>query len=417
MKVFKRKLEDKLKKFLKRREIIGIRGARQTGKTTLLKIIEKSIKGEKVFINLDIPEYRRTLEENPLDFVKRFSSGGKLFLFFDEIQRVKDAGEKLKIIYDEFPEVKIFISGSSSLELKTNVLPFLVGRLFLFELFTFDFEEFLLARDKGLAKLFREKHESLKRFLEDKDEIAQPSFIEEFLKYWKEYAIFGGYPEVIKARDKEEKITILRNIYNLYLEKDVIGFFRVEETSKFEDLLKAVAFNISSLLVLSSLASDLKISYRKAEEFLNILKHSYIIYLLKPFHKNLVTELKKAPKLYFLDLGLRNSVINNFVEFDNRDDRGKLMENFVLRELLTNFESYELKYWRTTGKAEIDFILIKDENVIPAEVKLGGERLSKGFYSFLNAYKPERAIIITLDKFKKQKIEKTLVYWIPVFYL
>jgi len=276
--------------------------------------------------------------------------------------------------------------------------------------------EFLLARDKGLAKLFREKHESLKRFLEDKDEIAQPSFIEEFLKYWKEYAIFGGYPEVIKAKDKEEKITILRNIYNLYLEKDVIGFFRVEETSKFEDLLKAFAFNISSLLVLSSLASDLKISYRKAEEFLNILQHSYIIYLLKPFHKNLVTELRKARKLYFLDLGLRNSAINNFVEFDNRDDRGKLMENFVLRELLTNFESYELKYWRTTGKAEIDFILIKDENVIPAEVKLSGERLSKGFYSFLNAYKPERAIIITLDKFKKQKIEKTLVYWIPVFY-
>ena len=416
-KYYKRKLEDKINKFIKRREIIGIRGPRQTGKTTLLKIIEKKIKGDKAFINLDLIEYRRALEENPIDFVKRFKKAGKrLFLFLDEVQRVKECGEKLKIIFDEFLDVKTFISGSSSLELKTNVLPPLVGRLLLFELLTFDFEEFLSTKDEGLKKLFKEKHNSLKNFFDGKGKIIQPSFTNEFLKYWKEYIIFGGYPEVVKAIDEEEKRTILRNIFNLYLEKDIEAFFGIEETSKFEDLLKLLAFNISNLLSISSLSSDLKISIRKVNNFLTILQHSYIIYFLRPFYKNLSTEIKKSPKTYFLDLGLRNSVINNFSSFDSRSDKGELMENFVLRELVSNFNDWKINFWRTTGKAEIDFILTKDENIIPIEVKLSGEKLGKGFYSFLNIYKPKKAVIITLDKFKKKNINNTTIYWVPVFY-
>jgi hypothetical protein len=109
-------------------------------------------------------------------------------------------------------------------------------------------------------------------------------------------------------------------------------------------------------------------------------------------------------------------VINNFLEFDNRDDKGKLAENFVLRELLSNFEEYKINYWRTTGKAEIDFILSKGKHLIPVEVKLSGKTLSKGFYSFLKAYKPEKALIATLSEFDRQKIGKTTIYWIPIWY-
>ena len=404
-------------KFLERREIIGIRGPRQAGKTTLLKMIEKKIEGNKAFINLDLIEYRKALEENPLDFVKRFKrSEGKLFLFLDEIQKVKDGGEKLKIIYDEFQDVKIFISGSSSLELKASILPHLVGRLFLFDLLTFCFEEFLSVKDEGLKKLFVEKNTSLKRFLTENDEIAPPSFTQEFLKYWKEYVVFGGYPEVVKAISEEEKITILKNIFNLYLEKDVVNFFRIEETSKFEDLVKILAFNTSNLLSLSSLSNNLKISFRKIEDFLNILHHSYIVRTLFPFHKNLTTELRKTPKIYFLDLGLRNSAIDNFLPFDSRTDKGALLENFIFIELFSTFEFQKLNYWRTTGKAEIDFVLSINEQLIPIEVKLTEEKLGKSFHSFLNAYKPEKAIIVTLDKFKKEKVNNTIVYWVPVFY-
>lgn len=415
--LFRRKLEEKIEKFVKRREIIGIRGARQTGKTTLLKMIEKGMVGNKAFINLDLIEHRRALEENTLDFIKRFKKPKeRLFLFLDEVQKVKNGGEKLKIIFDEFPDVKMFVSGSSSLELKTNVLPPLVGRLFLFELMTFDFEEFLSTKDEGLSRLFGEKHGSLKSFLEGGGEITQPSFTNEFLRHWKEYVVFGGYPEVVKAGNEEEKNVILRNIFNLYLEKDIMGFFRIEETSKFEDLLKILAFNTSNLLSVSSLSSDLKMSYKKADDFLAVLQHSYIVYSLKPFHRNLTTELKKSPKIYFLDLGLRNSIINNFSPFESRSDKGQLMENFVLRELISGFGGWEFNYWRTTGKAEIDFILRKGEKIIPIEVKLSGEKLGKSFYSFLSAYEPERAVIVTLDKFRKDKVDNTTVYWVPAFY-
>jgi len=412
----KRKLENKIKKFIKRKEIIAIRGARQVGKTTLLKMIEEGVSDPKVFINLDIPENRKNLEENPLDFVKRFKKPGKkLFLFLDEIQRLKDGGEKLKIIFDEVPDVKMLISGSSSLELKSKILPFLVGRAFLFELYTFGFEEFLSSRDESLLKLFQEKHASLKRFIDGSGDITSPSFSDEFLRYWKDYVIFGGYPEVVKAKETE-KIAILKNIFDLYIERDISTFFKIEDTGKFEDLVKILSFRTSDLLSVSSLSSDLKFSIRNVEEFLNILKHTYVIYLLAPFYKNMSTELRKARKVYFLDLGLRNSAISNFSSFDNRTDKGELMENFVLRELLIEFEDWKINYWRTTGKAEVDFILSKEEKIIPIEVKLHGENLGKSFYSFLNTYKPEKGIIVTLDKFGKKKIGKTTVYWVPVFY-
>jgi hypothetical protein len=417
--IYRRELEDRMGRFLQRKEIIGIRGARQTGKTTLMRMIAESLPPEekRAFVNMDIAEYRRALEENPRDFVKRqMEERKKLFLFLDEIQKVKNGGENLKIIYDEFPRVKAFISGSSSLEMKTNVLPSLVGRLLLFELYTFGFGEFLSARDAGLHRLFREKNASLLGLLEGKDDPAPPSFAGEFLDYWKDYAVFGGYPEVVKSRSSEEKITILKNIFNLYLEKDIMAFFKVEETSKFEDLLKALAFNISGILSVSSMASDLKISYKRTEEFISMLQHTYIISLLRPFHRNVTTEIKKSPKIYFLDLGLRNSAINNFSAFDNRSDRGSLMENFVLRELVSGFGGWKINYWRTAGKAEMDFVLTRDEKMIPVEVKLAGDKLGRSFHSFLNAYKPEKAVVATLDTFRKQKVGKTTVYWVPVFY-
>jgi predicted AAA+ superfamily ATPase len=238
-------------------------------------------------------------------------------------------GEKLKIIYDNFSDVKIFISGSSSLELKTK---------------------------------------------------------------------------------------ILKNIFSLYVEKDVAGFFGITETSKFEDLVKVLAFNISNLISISSLSSELKISYDNVEKYLEILKHTYIISLLKPFFKNLTTEIKKASKIYFLDLGLRNCAIDNFLEFDKRVDKGELSENFVFREILSNFEEWKINFWRTTGKAEIDFIARKNEKIVPIEVKLAGEKLGKGFYSFIKSYKPEKAIIVSLDGFEKKNINKTLVQKVPIYY-
>ncbi len=416
-KIYRRKLEDKVFKYLSKREMIGIKGARQVGKTTLMKIIYDEIKEDKTFINLDLPDMRRTLEENPLDIIKRYKKDGeKLFLFLDEIQRVRDAGEKLKIIYDEFPDVKIIFSGSSSLEIKTDILPFLVGRAFIFELYSFDFEEFLSTRDRGLTKVFLDRKRSFEKTLDGNDEPQPPSFQREFLSMLKEYLIFGGYPEVIKTSDEETKKMILSNIASLYIEKDVVNFFGIRDTSKFEDLLRFLSFRTGSLLAVSSIAETLKTTFKKVEEYLDILNHTYIIHFLRPFHSNLVTELRKTPKFYFLDTGLRNSIINNFTPFDNRTDAGILLENFIFKELL-NFSDYKINYWRTTGKAEIDFILSRGDRIIPMKVKLTGGKLGRGFHSFLNIYKPEVAFIVTLNEFDMKTINSCRVYKIPAYYI
>ncbi|HEC87756.1 MAG TPA: DUF4143 domain-containing protein [Thermoplasmata archaeon] len=175
------------------------------------------------------------------------------------------------------------------------------------------------------------------------------------------------------------------------------------------------AFRNASMLSISSLSSSLKISFQKVKEYLAILRHTYIIHILRPFYRNMVTELRKAPKIYFLDLGLRNAILNNFTEFDYRADNGGLLENFVFRELFTS--DYLIKYWRTTGKAEIDFILMKNENLLPIEVKLTETKPGKAFYSFITTYKPDVAIMVTLNDFGKDKINSCTVYKIPAYYL
>ncbi len=415
MKIYKRKLSDELSKIEKRREIRIIRGPRQVGKTTLLKGIEEGMRSsDKLFVNLDIPNNRKTLLENPTDLVKRHRSDGKdFYLFLDEIQRI-GTGEPLKILYDEFPDIRIFATGSSSLEIKSKILPFLVGRALLFEMFSFSFGEYTGSRDAKLSAILGEKSGSLRDFLESGSPVSRPSFGNEFTGFLKQYMIYGGYPEVIKADDADKEM-ILRNIRDLYIERDITSFFGISDTRKFEDFVKLLSLDTSSLVSLSSISSALGIPYRKAEEYLSILENTYIISLLRSFRKSMVTEIKKAPKAYFMDLGLRNSVMNNFSPFDTRTDRGAIAENYVYRQLVTEYPDWEIRFWRTTGKAEVDFVITKGEEIVPIEVKLGG-RVERGFHSFLSEYKPKRAVVATLDKFEKKKIGQTDVLFVPLWY-
>lgn len=416
MKIYERSLAGKLKELEKRKEIRIIRGPRQAGKTTLLKDIQRKMKHRHtLFLNLDIPEKRKMLQQNPEDFIKRYRKEGKrLFLFLDEIQRI-GSGESLKIIYDEFPDVRIFATGSSSLEIRSKILSFLVGRALVFELFSFSFGEFLGVAAEDLQTIYNEKHASLRRFIENGNAVQKPSFEPEITGLLKEYMIFGGYPEVIKARSFSEKETVLNNIKNLYIEKDITSFFRIEDTGKFEDFVRLLAFDMSSLVSLSSISSSLGITYRKAEEYLSILRNTYIVSLLKSLRKSMVTEIKKSQKVYFMDTGLRNSVMNNFSPFDSRSDQGPLAENYVFRQLVTEFPGWEMKFWRTTGKAEVDFVISKGEETVPVEVKLGG-KIERGFHSFLSEYRPKRAVVATLDKFGKKMIGSTEVMFVPIWY-
>ncbi len=416
-KLFKRKLSQTLAKYAPWKEMIVIRGPRQSGKTTLLKQIADGTAGDRLFVNLEDPTYRRQLEDGPLDFVRRFKGAEKLTLFLDEVQRAHGSGEKLKLIFDEFGQgVKLYVSGSSSMEIRSNVLQHLVGRALVFDLLTMSFEEFVQAKDEGLYRIYEDKHGSLMEFIHGEAEtIGEPAFAGDLLKLWKEYAIYGGYPEVVKKEDPEDKEAILRNIYRLYIQDDIASYFGITDSRKFEDFVRLSAFNAGNIFLLESAAQALGIARTRAEGFLSVLTNTFIAELVRPYYRNLSTELKKAPKVYFFDMGLRNQAIGNFVPFDNREDQGRIAENFVFRELLDVGRS--IRYWRTTSKGEVDFVLLMNDEVLPVEVKLGGGNLGRSYHSFIDAYRPSKGLMITMDKFGQERVGNTVVYHVPIFYL
>jgi len=409
-----RKIEKKLERWINREEIILIKGPRQSGKTTFLKHLEERYGGE--YISLEIEEYAEAIKKDPISFAKRFLN--KKFLYIDEAQYVKDIGKYLKIIQDNFKgKLKLIVTGSGSFEVKENLGKYLVGRAVYFELLPLTFEEFLLWKRENLYSLYKEYNSLFWKFLKDEEVLLRsPIFEKEFIELLEEFIIFGGFPAIVKEKDIQIKVELLKNLIQTYLEKDVFFFLNVRQLHKFKNFLKSLALNIGDIIEISSFSREFKMDFRTVEEYLNILIYTYIIELLLPFHKSLITELKKSKKLYFIDTGLRNALINNFVSFSERSDRGFLLENFVLSELRKN--ELETKYWRTAGKAEIDFIVFLENKTIPLEVKIT-PKIEKSLYSFIRTYKPERAVIMNLnfsDVFIK-KINSTELAFIPCFYL
>jgi predicted AAA+ superfamily ATPase len=161
--------------------------------------------------------------------------------------------------------------------------------------------------------------------------------------------------------------------------------------------------------------NELKMDYRTVESYISILANTYVISLVSPFYRNLATELKKAKKAYFIDVGLRNSIMNNFMPLENRTDKGAILENFIFNELRLSFEE-KINYWRTTSKAEVDFVIQRGDEVIPIEVK-NQPKLKSGFFSFLKAYKPKRALVFTEKEFSVNKFNNIEVAFVPHYFI
>jgi len=229
-----------------------------------------------------------------------------------------------------------------------------------------------------------------------------------------EYLLFGGFPEIVKENNQEMKKE-LKNLLKTYVEKDVFFFLNIRHIEKFRNLLSYISFNIGTLLEVSSIMTELKMDFRTVENYLAILENTYLISLIPPFYKNLSTELKKTRKVCMSDLGLRNAIINNFSPIESRTDKGSLIENFVLNELNVNFER-NVKYWRTTGRAEVDFVLRLNNEVIPIEVKTRS-KIGRGFLSFLKTYKPRKALVFTEEDLGIEIIEETKVLSVPYFFI
>jgi len=239
--------------------------------------------------------------------------------------------------------------------------------------------------------------------------------IKEILRYYHEYVIFGGYPRVVLADDREEKITVLKNIYNTYLLREIRDILQLDTERELQKLIKILSLQIGSMVVYNELGQISSLDYKNLMKHLNILEKTFIIKLISPFYKNKRIEIAKTPKIYFCDNGFRNAVINNFQTLDERIDRGALNENFVASQLMK--KENEIKYWRTKSNAEIDFVLEREEANIAIEVKstLSSNKASKALFSFKEKY-PDYKTIILSENFSFVD-KKNNILFLPLFFI
>lgn len=375
----KRKIEDDILKYLKMPEIIALVGPRQSGKTTVMKKIYGTL-NNAVFLTFEDQQVLSLFENNIKEFADAYVKNSR-YVFIDEFQYAKRGGKLLKYLYDLY-NVKIIISGSSAVDLTVKAIKFLVGRIFVLNLYPFDFYEFLLSRDLNYAKYYKRNKFNYKNC--QKADL-NPEQIKKFKEYFNEYAVWGGYPRVVLSKNVEEKEQVLRNIYNTYFLRDVKDILGLVDDYKLNKLINALALQIGNMAEYSELSGISEFSFTTLKKYFNFLSKTYICELVKPFFKNKRKEIVKNRKIYFYDTGLRNFIVKDFRPLGQRGDLGALLENSLWMQLLKN--SYQAQYWRDKNKNEIDFIINLGENKIAAiEVKNNKNKYKNFPLAFTGSY-------------------------------
>ena len=188
--------------------------------------------------------------------------------------------------------------------------------------------------------------------------------------YWRDYLVFGGYPKVFLSNTESRKKRELKDIYESYIKKDISGYLKIEKPEKFNQLAVLLSDQISGLINIDELTNTLNINRATVEKYISMLEDTFVIKKVYPFFRNKRTEISKMPKIYFLDLGIRNIIFNNFNNIDGRGDVGKLSENFVFNQLeYQKLIDETIHFWRTKSGAEIDFVVQKGKDISLYEVK------------------------------------------------
>ncbi|MEW6616525.1 MAG: ATP-binding protein [Thermodesulfobacteriota bacterium] len=409
--MIKRKKLSELKSHLNNKEITLLVGARQAGKTTLLRILEDELKlsGHKtLFLNLDIEADNVHFKSQDGMLKKiRLEIGNSGFVFIDEIQRKENASIFLKGIYDQNLSYKFIVSGSGSLELKEKIHESLAGRKRLIELPTVSFEEFVNFRtgyqyEDRLDDYFQIETEKTALLLE-------------------EYLDFGGYPQVVLSDRVEEKTKLINEIYQSYLEKDIRFLLDIKKTDAMTNLFRLVAAQSGSLINISELSSTLGIAAATIKNYLWYFEKTYIIKKVSPYFANMRKEITKSPLYYFSDSGMKNFATGDFGHV-SQTRIGHLFENFIFNILWEKLQdsSYDINFWRTKDGAEVDFIIKGGSKIMPVEVKyrqIKKPETTRSLQSFISAYQPDTAFMVNLNYKDELRIGKTKVCFVPFYEL
>ncbi|MFC2129949.1 ATP-binding protein [Bacteroidota bacterium] len=369
--MIKRKLEHIITENIDKGKVIIILGARQVGKTTLIKEIAGKWNFKYLLRNGDEPDTRELFTNVTSTELKAAIADNEL-LIIDEAQRITNIGLTLKLIIDNLEGKKVIATGSSSLDLANEINEPLTGRKIELMLFPLSFAE--MVDEHGLIEE--------KRLLEHR-------------------LVYGYYPEVVKNPGNEKEI--LRDISDSYLYKDLFAYEKIKKPSLLEKLLQALSFQVGNEVSYNELSNLVGADKETVEKYIDLLEKAYVIFRLQSFRRNLRNEIKKSRKIYFLDNGIRNSIIKNFSPAKLRNDIGSLWENFLISERMkTNHykQRWVNKYfWRTHAKQEIDYIEEIDSVLYAFEFKWNPKAKVKIPKTFQKTYPNSQFEIISKDNF------------------
>ncbi len=342
---FQRQIESVIKENLFKGKIITIYGARQVGKTTLVKKIATELNQPFEYLNCDELDVLSQFQQANNSLALRQMIGNNRIVIIDEAQRIKNIGLKLKLLIDNYPEIQLLVTGSSSLDLSNEISEPLTGRCHEFWLFPLSIKEVW----SNSSVLIRQRE----------------------LDNW---LIYGSYPEIWNMDSNQEKSIRIKQLATNYLYKDILKFNLIKNSETILKLLQALALQIGSEVSFNELATTVGISKQTVASYVELLEKVFVVFSLKPYSGNLRQALNKKRKIYFLDVGIRNAIINNQNPLAIRDDVGKLWENFIIAEkykqqLGLGYKT-NLYFWRTYQGQEVDLVEEKDGKLIGWEIKL-----------------------------------------------
>lgn len=339
-----------------RKKAIVLIGPRQVGKTTLINEILKNKK--HLFLNCDDPAVRSLLTNINTEELRTLIGNHKI-VFIDEAQRIENIGITLKLVTDIFKEVQLIVSGSSALELANNLSEPLTGRKWQYELWPVSWKEF----EDYFGHLKAEQQ------LETR-------------------LIYGMYPDVITNPGDEE--TILKEITNSYLYKDLLSYSGIRKPELLEKILQALALQLGNEVSYNELSQLVGIDKNTISSYIDLLQKAYVIFRLGSFSRNLRNEIKTNQKIYFIDVGIRNAVLGNYTTLGLRNDKGVLWENFLIAErqkkILYNQLNERPYFWRTTTQQEIDYVEDGNGVIKGYEIKWSADAKKRPLLTFKDAY-------------------------------
>ena len=351
-------------------------GPRQVGKTFLMSQLEKECRRNglrTIFHNLEDPDDLRSYSGDEKQLIRQLKSIDADVLFLDEFHYLKNATRIFKVLYDSKIKVKIFASGSSSMEIHKHLKESLAGR-------------FRLSLVHPL-------------YGNEMRQLPGNSF-EEFLR-------FGGLPGLIHEQGAEDKMALLKNVLQTYLLKDIKALIKEENIRAFSSLLYNIAQNQGQVVSVAALAREVGLSEPAVKHHLELMAQTYVCFPIDSYSRNLANELKKVKKYYLYDTGIRNCILNDYSQLDDRGDKGAIIESFVALSVIKQLKvNMEVKFWRTRQGDEVDFILLKNRIPVPVEVKyrLSGPVVPDGIQKFLHKY-PDAPFALVFSKDAMGQVE------------